>query len=261
MRLLKIIAITFAQYSRIPVPRFEWAEADMKYCLSVFPWVGAVTGLLFYGVFAGGVPAALPETAVTLLLTAVPLLVTGGFHVDGFLDVEDALSSWRSREEKLRILKDPHIGAFAVIRLAIFGLIWLAALRTILALPSARQLVMIVSAGFFLSRAFSAWGVLTLKPAKDTGMLAREAAEAKQADRINRVLTALWIVLGIAGMCLVSPLPGLLTAAAALLAVLWYRYKSLKEFGGVTGDTAGYYVVLSETWMLVAAAAAGLLMK
>ena len=47
----------------------------------------------------------------------------GGFHADGFLDVSDSLCSYGSREKKLEILKDPHIGAFAVIRLAVYYLI------------------------------------------------------------------------------------------------------------------------------------------
>ena len=128
MRLLRTIAVTFAQYSRIPVPRFDWEKEDMRYSMSVFPWVGAVIGACFVLVYRLSGTLGLPQLAVIALLTAVPLVITGGFHVDGFLDVEDALSSWRSREDKLAILKDPHIGAFAVIRFALLGLIWLASL-------------------------------------------------------------------------------------------------------------------------------------
>lgn len=45
----------------------------------------------------------------------LPVLVTGGIHMDGFLDTTDALSSWQPREKKLEILKDSHAGAFAII--------------------------------------------------------------------------------------------------------------------------------------------------
>ena len=51
MKLLKAIAVAFAQYSRIPVPRFEWKEEDMRYSLAAFPLVGAVIGIVFFGVF------------------------------------------------------------------------------------------------------------------------------------------------------------------------------------------------------------------
>ena len=46
---------------------------------------------------------------------AIILLVTGGIHMDGYMDTMDALHSYGSREKKLEILKDSHIGAFAVI--------------------------------------------------------------------------------------------------------------------------------------------------
>ena len=55
--------------------------------------------------------------SVTLCDGSDPLLVTGGFHVDGFLDTCDALHSYQSMEKKQEILKDPHIGAFAVLSL------------------------------------------------------------------------------------------------------------------------------------------------
>ena len=59
--------------------------------------------------------------------------MTGGIHLDGFMDTKDALNSYGSREEKLRILKDSRVGAFAVIRLALYLLIFLAAAAQIAA--------------------------------------------------------------------------------------------------------------------------------
>ena len=63
-------------------------------------------------------------TAVVLVL--VPVIVTGGIHVDGLLDTSDALSSWRDREKRLEILKDSHAGAFAVITACVYfyGYVW-----------------------------------------------------------------------------------------------------------------------------------------
>ena len=52
---------------------------------------------------------------IAVALVLVPVIVTGGIHVDGLLDTSDALSSWRDREKRLEILKDSHAGAFAVI--------------------------------------------------------------------------------------------------------------------------------------------------
>ena len=64
------------------------------------------------------------QAAVAVL---IPVLVTGGIHLDGFLDTSDALS-WQVTERRFEILKDPHTGAFVIIAccsyfLAAFG-IW-----------------------------------------------------------------------------------------------------------------------------------------
>ena len=235
MRILRSIAVAFAQYSRIPVPRFEWREEDMTYSLSAFPLVGAVTAALFCAVFMLCRRFALPDTAAALLLTAVPLLVTGGFHADGFMDVADALSSYRTKEEKLAILKDPHIGAFAVIRLAICGLIFIASLITLIASDEPQGLIMCTAACF---------------------VLARSAAKGRS---VNLAFSFLWAALASAVMIYYGKTAGIAGIAAAVLSFVWYKYKSYKEFGGITGDTAGYFVVICETAAAAAAALAAVL--
>lgn len=111
----KSVTVAFSMYSRIPMPRFRWETEDMRYHLCFFPWVGGVIGILEYLWFLGVTRFEIGPTAATLIALSIPILVTGGFHLDGFMDTCDALSSWRTREEWLQILSDPHIGAFAVI--------------------------------------------------------------------------------------------------------------------------------------------------
>ena len=76
------------------------------------------------------VQAGLGILAFSLLGTAVPLLITGGIHMDGFLDVTDARSSFQSRERKLEILKDPHAGAFAIAGCGVYLLLYTAAFQS-----------------------------------------------------------------------------------------------------------------------------------
>ena len=66
----------------------------------------------------------MPETAFGIISFAVAmLLVNGGIHMDGFMDTIDALSSHKSRDDKIRILDDPHTGAFAIIYAIFYVLI------------------------------------------------------------------------------------------------------------------------------------------
>ena len=61
---------------------------------------------------------------LAVILTVIPVFVTGGIHVDGLLDTSDALSSWQERTRRLEILKDSHAGAFAIITAFILSSGW-----------------------------------------------------------------------------------------------------------------------------------------
>lgn len=272
MRLLRTIAVTFALYSRIPMPHFEWKDEDMTYSIALFPWVGAVIGLVFAAVYRAGITLGMPLTAVCLIMTAVPVLITGGFHIDGFMDVSDALSSYGSREDKLRILKDPHIGAFAVIRLCVCGLFYLASLITLTGSAEIRHMssaggagcsggavsaydaVLIIAAGFFMSRTLSALGVLNLRSAKQDGMLYYEASCAGRGRKANNILCSLCLCA--AGMLIIyiDTVTGIAEIFTAAVCFVWYRYKCYKEFGGITGDTAGWFVTVCEVSLAAVAA-------
>ena len=126
MKIIKSFIVAFSMYSRIPMPKFNWESEDMKYHLIFFPWVGAVIGGLEYLLYIFYETYQLPSLVMALLAIAIPLIVTGGFHLDGFMDMEDAMSSWQTREKRLEILKDPHIGAFSVINVITVGILFLA---------------------------------------------------------------------------------------------------------------------------------------
>ena len=241
MHILKSFVIAFSIYSKIPVPQFEWKEEDMKYMLCFFPSIGAVIGGFVYlwsylcGIFDVG------EICHVLIGAAIPLMITGGFHVDGFMDTMDAFHSYRPREKKLEILKDSHIGAFAVIMLAMYGIIYIGAFSEI----EDRNLLKIVCGGFFLA-------------AKKDGILYLFASSSQKAI----VKWSLYLQ-GISCICFVlrqSLYAGILVVAAAFLVFLYYYYRTKKEFGGITGDTAGYFVLICEACMMITVAGINLLM-
>ena len=156
VRIIKSFIIAFSTYSRIPMPRVEWKEEDMKYVFCFFPFVGVVTGILFFVWNWLCFRFELPEICRVCVSIVIPLTLTGGIHADGFMDTADALSSFRDREKKLEILKDPHIGAFAVIRRVVYLLIVAAALsvvRDIKAYP-------VLSIVFATARIMSAYAAL-----------------------------------------------------------------------------------------------------
>ena len=254
---LKAFCIAFSIFSKIPMPHFEWKEKELRYHLIFFPWIGGVIGLLLVLWQYAAERAGIGQLAFVLVSAAIPLLVTGGFHVDGFMDTMDALKSYKSREEKLEILKDPHVGAFAVIMLAILGLIWTGAFSEI-----RPELIPVIAAGFFLARALSGIAVLTFPNARKDGMLHTFHKAAKDgAHRIVLICLLLQTALCIGFMIFRNPAAGALCSGAALLAFWYYHHMSLRQFGGITGDTAGFFVTVSETVMTVTAAVYSVMMQ
>ena len=122
MKIIKGFVIAFSIYSKIPVPQFDWKEEDMQYHLCFFPLIGLIIGALEAGWLFLGNAAGISHLCKTLIAVAIPLLVTGGFHMDGFMDTMDAFHSYQDKEKKLAILKDPHIGAFSVLMLVLYYL-------------------------------------------------------------------------------------------------------------------------------------------
>ena len=180
MSVIKSFFIAFSIYSKIPVPQFAWKEEDMRYTLCFFPWVGAVIGLCFllWNRFAG--VYGIPSTARAAVGAVLPLAISGGFHADGFMDTMDALHSYRDRERKLEILKDSHIGAFAVICFVMYELIYLGAVSMI----TEKEQILVLAAGFFLSRTLSGIGVVSLRCAKTNGMLYQFASGSRAYLRV-----------------------------------------------------------------------------
>lgn len=250
MSLIKAAVIAFSMYSRIPMPRVDWSKENMRYLFCFFPLVGAVIGVLFW--LWGEFGAALVGDGAlkTVILLLIPVIITGGIHMDGYLDTMDALSSHQTAEDKLRILKDPHTGAFAVIAGICYFMLAYGAYSQIPARGSA-----VLAAGFVLSRALSGLSVVTFPKAKSSG-LAASFADASQ-KRAVCVSMAVYIAFSAALMIFWGGICGAVCLAAALLIFLYYRWMAVRNFGGITGDLAGWFLQVGELAMALAAAVTG----
>lgn len=240
--------IAFSMYSRIPVPQTEWTEAAMQYALCFFPLVGAAVGAVMTAFMFAAFRLQLGTVSRSCLGTVIPLLITGGIHMDGFLDTVDARSSCQTRERKLEILKDPHTGAFAIIGGGCYLLVYLAVFSELerTAFPAA-------AAVYVIARALSGWSVVSFPKAKKDGLASTFAVRARQ--RTVRAAMICWAVLAGGFLLYFGGLrTGCAMLAAAFAAVCWYHHMAMKEFGGMTGDLAGYFLQICELAMLAAAA-------
>ena len=239
------IGTAFGTFSRIPVPKSVWTKEGTEHALAVFPLVGLVEGFLMaaWGHVANLI--GLPMAIVACVLVAIPVAVTGGIHLDGLVDTSDALSSYAPREKKLEIMHDPRAGAFGAIAVALY-LVMQFALFTMLPLTAGVFLSLMCS--LVLSRALSGLAVECWPGARADGM-AVSLSPAKKRPGIVTPL-AVFAVAASAGMIAFCQVIGACMVVAALAVFAWYRHVAISRFGGVTGDTAGWFLQWAELAML-----------
>lgn len=253
--MLRSLCSAFLMYSRIPVPQVEWNEENRRYALGWFPAVGAVLGLLL--VLWQAVCSFLDAGAWVYAAGGVllPVVLTGGIHLDGFCDVTDARASCASREKKLQIMTDPHIGSFAVIYICLYLIVQTVLFAQVYDLRCAVR----TACGFILSRSISGFFAVTLRGAKSGGTLQSFVKPSHRNCTIYMVCG--WAVLGCAGMLCTGLSGGTACIAAAVLAGLFCKRTAEREFGGITGDICGWFLQICEIWMLGAGVAADLLAR
>lgn len=249
MKLLRSMSAAFTMYSKFPAPRVEWTADTMAWALCCFPLVGAAIGLvLFLWLWLAdllGLGTALTAAGALLL----PIFLSGGIHLDGLCDTADALGSHQSRERKLEILKDSHIGAFGVITCALYLIVFFAVWCEALPLDRRAMGAALVPV---LSRSCSGLMAVTMPNARGGGLLA-VFTQPMDLPKARLVLGA-WALLSAAAIVIFAPQAGLPAVCAAGLVVLYFRTMSRRQFGGITGDLAGFFLQLCELGCMLAMA-------
>lgn len=243
--------IAFACFSRIPMPRVDWEPRAMRYSMCFFPLIGLVVGLLAWGWLSLcawlGFGDLLRATGVPLIAVAV----TGGIHMDGFADVVDAQSSHAESERKRAIMKDPHVGAFAVIGVAFYLLLYVALASELVDARASWPLLCCLP---WMSRCTSGLASVAFPRSGREGMLAAFGDSAdKKASLV--ALLAEW-VLGAAFLLHLSLPVGAVMCAMDLLTLVGMHRFARTQFGGMSGDLAGFLLQVAELTMLAGLAIA-----
>lgn len=246
------LLVALSTYSAIPTPQFEWNERNMKYSFCFLPVVGVLVGLLLWGWLAVARALSLSSLLFAAVACCLPLLLTGGIHMDGYMDTCDALASHQTRERKLEIMKDPNCGAFAVIYCAVYLLLQGGMLAQLYEMGG----VLLLCPGYVLSRACGTLCGVTLPKARKSGMLS--AYTRDNATKVTVAVMALVILAAAAFSLWLSPLAGAVALVFVAVTVLSYRAMAMRLFGGVTGDTTGFCIQLCELMFLAGALVGGL---
>lgn len=242
MSIINSFFIALSMYSRIPVPRVDWEKENMRYAMCFFPMIGVVIGAVMY--LAGWLldKAAVGTLFRGVVFTLIPIMITGGIHMDGFMDTMDALGSWGDREKKLEILKDSHAGAFAILGMGCY-LMWSVAVWS--ELPA--EVLRVCGVGFVLSRALSGFSVVTFPAARNSGLLKMFQDGAQK--KVVRITMCLYVAAAVIMMAVMNARAMTGAVIGVMIAFLYYIVVSRKQFGGVTGDLAGFFLETAELAM------------
>ena len=246
MQPMKSLALAFSCFSRIPVSKMEWDSDNMRFILAWFPVVGVAVGLIasawWFIAEALGFGVVLKAAGVAL----VPLAVTGGFHLDGLADVIDALASNAEPSRKREILKDSHIGAFAAMGVTAYIVAYFAIATE---LPTGWRVAVLFVCMHVMSRCGSGFASTLFFGNGTSGMLTsfRDSADVRLTVAI---VVTVFVVFGIVAI-VISPLCGCLMVVCEVLLLVWLNWFAQRNFGGMSGDVAGFFLQTCELVMLI----------
>nr|WP_295972846.1 adenosylcobinamide-GDP ribazoletransferase [uncultured Bacillus sp.] len=240
MKTIKGLIMSIQFFTSIPIPyAVPMDKEHIERAVRTLP----ILGLLQGAVYAGLLYALLQWTpfsplAVAFFLWLALILVTGGIHLDGWMDSSDAFFSYRDQGKRLEIMKDPRMGAFGVLSvIVLLSARFLFIYEIILhATDMTYVLIMLIP---FLSKNMTGILLVKVRAAKEDGLgtMFKKAAGKYTLwfypVYVAAVLAVLWILQpdAVGGMVLLIVMTGLFLFIAARKAVKW--------FGGITGDVLG----------------------
>lgn len=234
----RAMMMCMSMFCAIPCPWHGWDDEARPLMTLFLPVVGAWIGILWTGLAFLARFFGLSPLVTGAVLCAFPFLVTGGMHMDGFLDVTDAVKSWRDLDERRRILKDPHVGSFAVIAGILLVMAQFALLSSLKEDANLFALILIP----VVSRTIAGLCVTALRPL-GTSEYAGTYRKGVKSGHIVWFAAVLAIAAAL-GFVFMGKY-GFVTPAV-LLGYLWYLRRGVKSLDGMSGDISGYALTFGE---------------
>lgn len=237
-KIFRAFVMCLTTFSAIPCPFHVWDDEARPLMTLFLPFVGAVIGALWALAAFLVRLARLPALVCGIILCALPFLLTGGIHADGFLDTVDAVKSWRDPAERRKILKDPHVGSFAVIAgclliLAQFALFASAGdganVFTLLLIP-------------VVSRTVAAICVTVLRPIS----VSEYAGAYRKGVRVSHVVFLSFILAAAVALGFLFLGRYGFASVAVIAGYLLCLLRGFRSLDGMSGDISGYALTFGE---------------
>ena len=238
MKTIKGLIMSIQFFTSIPISyEVPMDRVHIEKAIKTFPLLGLLQGI-FYTFLLYGLVQWTPFSSLAVGFVWLTDPPTGGLHLDGWMDASDAFFSYRDKQKRLEIMKDPRIGAFGALSVIVllsarFLFIYEITLQTV---ASTYILIALIP---FLSK--SVMGILLIKvrAAKEDGL---GTLFKKASTPYTLWVYPVYMVIVFSGslLLLAEALSGALALLLMTMVVLFIvARKVVKWFGGITGDVLG----------------------
>jgi adenosylcobinamide-GDP ribazoletransferase len=238
-----LIALQF--FTAIPIRKEipmhpEYIERTVR----LLPLVGILQGAIYSGcLYILSEWSPFSDLAAAFIIWLLAIVVTGGLHLDGWIDSSDAYFSYRDPARRLEIMADPRVGAFGVISVIVLLAAKFLFIYEIVQKAESMAYVWIMAIPF-LGKMVAGLMLLFAPAAKNEGL----AHFFQQACKRQTV----WIYPVYLFLFLWNKEFVLMLVAAVIQLMIWKKI-AVRSFGGITGDVVGAAAEGTEAglWMIV----------
>lgn len=225
----------------IPLPRRrEVSPEQVGKSLVYFPVVGIIIGLILAGLY-WLLRLILPSAVVSGLLLIFLVVLTGGLHLDGFVDTCDAIAGHKPPEARRQIMRDSRAGALGMV-----GVCCLLIVKYV-SLNSVPESLMMATLGLMpvVSRWVMVYAIFAHPYARPSGLGKVFKEMASRRRFVVATLIAVAVAIALARLPGLIIMLGVWVIAAAMAAYL------KGKFSGLTGDTYGAMNEVAEVSVLI----------
>ena len=206
------------------------SDEEISSSAAWFPAVGLIVGILLAFAY-DALSYVFPAPVVCAFVLTLSEAVTGGLHIDGFIDTMDGIASGADRKRMLEIMHEGRPGALG---LAAVILLFLLKYSLLLSLPKGTVEISLVAMSVVSRASFVASAVFYPYARENSGGLGKIfIGRIKRPASIIAATTLLAAVIVIFRARAFILLP--VVAAVFIVCNSYFR----RKLGGVTGDTIG----------------------
>lgn len=243
--MIRQVQIALAFLTRLPAGRVDCTARDIGHSARWFPLVGALLGAIYAAVASLLTPLC-PPLVTAVLIVSLDALLTGAMHFDGLADTADGFGGGHTRDDVLRIMRDHAIGSYGACALMLAIALKVAAIGALIGTPAAIPALLLAPAQGRWSAVFSSALAAYARPTTDD--TSKSAGAPTRFIGYGELVIATAILLPVA--LSLQPWRGAVAMLFGVVAIGAWTRRCRHKIGGVTGDTLGAGIELSECIVL-----------